>query len=403
SEGAPQRRPAGIMGRVSEGAVAAASEKTAVPETPPVEAQPQETPTPPAVPEKQPDVLEESGISSRLSEMRARRLAAQGEQSPLVGRRSAAEAPTERKEGEYPRRHMPSQEIPIPVSEDISAPTPETTTAVEPPVEENKPAETETKTDKPAVPEINVAETPPVDRSARPMGLRRSFEIQPAEAVQPSVEETPNKQPETPIAPAVEPAIPVVEAAAVPVVENETKTPPDSSAQEEKEWKLPQFMTLLEPGSDQEVDQHYLLEQARIIEDTLSSFGAPGKVVEVNSGPVITQFGVEPDYMERRGGRTRVKVSAIAALEKDIALALAAKTIRVEAPVPGKGFVGIEVPNAKAAVVSLRDVMSSEAHQKMQQKTPLAIGLGQAVDGAPVSTDLTTMPHLLIAGTTGSG
>jgi len=153
----------------------------------------------------------------------------------------------------------------------------------------------------------------------------------------------------------------------------------------------------------QKIDQQALLQQARIIEDTLNSFGAPGKVVEVNSGPVITQFGVEPDYIERRGGRTRVKVSAIAALDKDIALALAARTVRIEAPVPGKGYVGIEVPNAKPALVSLRDVMTSEAHQNGVQKSKLTIGLGQGVDGTPISADLTQKPHLLIAGTTGSG
>ncbi len=395
-EGAPQRRLTGVMGRVAEGAVAAVPESE---KTPPTPTQPQETPV--VEPEKQPDVLQESGIGSRLSAMRARQLAGQSEQPSLVGRRpDVVQESTERKEGEYPRRHMPSREMPIPVSEEIPPAPTESVAAVEAPAEVNKPADTDAKTDEPAAPEIKAEETPAVqrdpfqrhefDRPARPMGLRRSFEIQPSEKVEVKADESPDKKPEA-----------VVEAA--PAVENETKTPPDSPAQDEKEWKLPPFMTLLEPGSDQEVDQHYLLEQARIIEDTLSSFGAPGKVVEVNSGPVITQFGVEPDYMERRGGRTRVKVSAIAALEKDIALALAAKTIRVEAPVPGKGFVGIEVPNAKAALVSLRDVMSSDAHQKMQQKSPLAIGLGQAVDGAPISADLTAMPHLLIAGTTGSG
>jgi S-DNA-T family DNA segregation ATPase FtsK/SpoIIIE len=169
-------------------------------------------------------------------------------------------------------------------------------------------------------------------------------------------------------------------------------------------WSLPQFTSLLEPGNEKEIDQAFILEQARLIEDTLSSFGAPGKVVEVNTGPVITQFGVEPDYLEKRGGRTRVKVSAIAQLDKDIALALAARSIRIEAPVPGKGFVGIEVPNAEPSVVSLRDVMSSEEHQAaVTQKSKLTISLGQSVDGAPVSADLTQMPHLLIAGTTGSG
>lgn len=169
-------------------------------------------------------------------------------------------------------------------------------------------------------------------------------------------------------------------------------------------WVRPDFMTVLEEGSEQKIDQEILLERAQIIEETLESFGAPGKVVEVNTGPVITQFGVEPDYVEKRGGqRSRVKVSAIAALDRDLALALAAKSIRIEAPVPGKGFVGIEVPNAETAVVSLRDVMSSEHHQHKVAKSKLAIGLGRRVDGAPISADLTEMPHLLIAGATGSG
>ena len=98
----------------------------------------------------------------------------------------------------------------------------------------------------------------------------------------------------------------------------------------------------------------FLLDKARVIEDTLMSFGAPGKVVEVNPGPVITQFGVEPDYLESRGGKsTRVKVGSIARLDADLALALAAKSIRIEAPVPGKGYVGIEVPNDEIALVGL--------------------------------------------------
>ncbi|MCB9438342.1 MAG: hypothetical protein H6673_15305 [Anaerolineales bacterium] len=169
-------------------------------------------------------------------------------------------------------------------------------------------------------------------------------------------------------------------------------------------WQPPDFRELLQEGSNQDIDQAYLLEQARIIEDTLDSFGAPGRVVEVNTGPVITQFGVEPNYIEKRGGsRSRVKVAAIASLDKDLALALAAKSIRIEAPVPGKGYVGIEVPNSEAALVSLRDVMDSEQHDKHVTKSKLTIGLGKRVDGGAVSADLTQMPHLLIAGATGSG
>ncbi|MBN2471139.1 MAG: DNA translocase FtsK 4TM domain-containing protein, partial [Anaerolineae bacterium] len=167
-------------------------------------------------------------------------------------------------------------------------------------------------------------------------------------------------------------------------------------------WVLPDYTQILNPASEQSINDDVLLDRARIIEDTLSSFGAPGKVVEVNPGPVITQFGVEPDYIEGRGGkRTRVKVQAIARLADDLALSLAARSIRIEAPVPGKGFVGIEVPNSETSLVSLRDVIESPEFNNLDSK--LRIGLGQSVDGTPVAADLTAMPHLLIAGTTGSG
>ncbi len=170
------------------------------------------------------------------------------------------------------------------------------------------------------------------------------------------------------------------------------------------DWQLPDLRSLLNVGSESDLDREILLGRARTIEETLQSFGSPGRVVEVNTGPVITQFGVEPDYLLTRAGKkTRVKVGAIAQLDKDLQLALGAKTIRIEAPVPGKGYVGIEVPNAQAAVVSLRDVMESEPFRELQEEAALAIGLGQSVDGTPVAADLASMPHLLIAGTTGSG
>lgn len=177
---------------------------------------------------------------------------------------------------------------------------------------------------------------------------------------------------------------------------------PQGVARQRKEWKLPNTSNLLMQGSENDFDRTELLRRAKIIEDTLNSFGAPGKVVEVNTGPVITQFGVEPDYLVTRGGKkNRVKVSAIAQLDKDLQLALGAKAIRIEAPVPGKGYVGIEVPNEVAAMVSLRDVMESREFKRIEG--PLAIALGQSVDGKPVAGDLASMPHLLIAGTTGSG
>lgn len=167
-------------------------------------------------------------------------------------------------------------------------------------------------------------------------------------------------------------------------------------------WRVPEFLNVLSSGSEQDFDREALVRKARIIEETLQSFGAPGRVVEINTGPVITQFGVEPDYLVGRNNKkSRVKVGSIAQLDKDLQLALGAKAIRIEAPVPGKGFVGVEVPNDEASLVSLRDVMESREFQRI--KSPLAIALGQSVDGAPVAADLTAMPHLLIAGTTGSG
>jgi S-DNA-T family DNA segregation ATPase FtsK/SpoIIIE len=168
------------------------------------------------------------------------------------------------------------------------------------------------------------------------------------------------------------------------------------------EWVLPRLEEVLEPGDVGRADQTFDRERARLIEETLQAFGAPARVVEINRGPVITQFGVEPDFIEGRGGRrTKVKVSKISALADDLALALAAPSIRIEAPVPSKGFIGIEVPNTEVTLVALRDIMESKAYQKIRSR--LSLGLGKNVSGGAVAADLAGMPHLLIAGTTGSG
>ncbi len=167
-------------------------------------------------------------------------------------------------------------------------------------------------------------------------------------------------------------------------------------------WELPEVEEILRRGAVQRADAAFDRERAKLIEETLVSFGAPAKVVEVNRGPVITQFGVEPSFVEGRGGRrTKVKVSKISALADDLALALAAPSIRIEAPVPGKGFIGIEVPNTEVTMVALRDVMESQAFVRF--RSSLRLGLGKDVSGNPIAADLGAMPHLLIAGTTGSG
>jgi S-DNA-T family DNA segregation ATPase FtsK/SpoIIIE len=169
----------------------------------------------------------------------------------------------------------------------------------------------------------------------------------------------------------------------------------------EQAWTLPTPTDIFEGGDEATMSEDDLRGKARIIEETLHSFGVEGKVIEVNRGPTVTQFGVEPGFVMRAGKETKVKVSKISALADDLALALAAKTIRIEAPVPGKGIVGIEVPNNEVSKVALLDVIESESFQNM--KGHLRIALGQDVSGQAISADLANMPHLLIAGTTGSG
>jgi S-DNA-T family DNA segregation ATPase FtsK/SpoIIIE len=145
------------------------------------------------------------------------------------------------------------------------------------------------------------------------------------------------------------------------------------------------------------------------------------KVVQINAGPTVTQFGVEPGWdrkikqikekdssgktivREEEVGRTRVKVERITSLANDLALALASPSIRIEAPVPGKSLVGIEVPNSAFGVVSMRSVIETNSFQKILSRSSLALALGKGAGGEAVSGDLSRMPHLLIAGATGSG
>ncbi len=167
------------------------------------------------------------------------------------------------------------------------------------------------------------------------------------------------------------------------------------------QYALPDLRSILDAGSAPQVNEDFIKQRAHLIEETLASFGAPAQVVEISRGPSVTQFGVEPLFVETRGSRTRVRVSKIASLADDLALALAAPRIRIEAPVPGHSYVGIEVPNDEMALVALRDVLESETFQR--NKTPLRFALGLDVAGHPTTADLDNMPHLLIAGTTGSG
>ena len=193
-------------------------------------------------------------------------------------------------------------------------------------------------------------------------------------------------------------------------------------------WQLPAIEMLNAPIPSAS-RKHDNAARAQMIVDTLASFGVDASVVEINEGPTVTQFGVEPGWEVRYkdlqikdengrtiiGGdnrpttervetsRTRVRVNRITALQNDLALALAAPSLRIEAPVPGRAIVGIEVPNDSATVVTMRTVMETKEFQDLASKTKLALALGKGVSGVPVVADLAKMPHLLIAGATGSG
>ena len=199
----------------------------------------------------------------------------------------------------------------------------------------------------------------------------------------------------TPIDPSAMPtATPIAEGAIQP-----TRT---TSGQNVIHWKLPNVSDILDSGNAPAINEDFIQQRARLIEETLASFGAPAQVVAISRGPSITQFGVEPLFLETRGGvRTKVRVSKIASLSDDLALALAAPRIRIQAPVPGHSYVGIEVPNEEMAMVALRDILESEIYTRNTK--PLNFGLGRDVAGLPIIASLESMPHMLIAGTTGSG
>ncbi|MEM7131276.1 MAG: DNA translocase FtsK 4TM domain-containing protein [Chloroflexota bacterium] len=174
------------------------------------------------------------------------------------------------------------------------------------------------------------------------------------------------------------------------------------------EWQpqqLPRLEAVLKSW-DRVVDNDDVIRlQGTQIQETLALFGVPVSFEGVNQGPTVTQYLIRPGYEERvvKGEikRTKVKVSKIAGLANDLALALAASSVRIEAPVPGTSYVGVEVPNRTTNFVGLRDLMESETFEEKNGK--LKIALGEDVKGNAIVSDLARMPHLLIAGATGSG
>jgi len=166
-------------------------------------------------------------------------------------------------------------------------------------------------------------------------------------------------------------------------------TPPDMAM-----WEYPP-VSLLSDGPGQKADRGDVRRNASVIEKTLESFGITAKVAEVNSGPAVTQYAIEIAL--------GTKVSKITSLSSDLALALAAPTgaVRIEAPIPGRNLVGIEIPNRGLEFVTLKRMIQSDVMRKSKSKLSVALGLD--VSGSPVIADISKMPHSLVAGTTGSG
>jgi S-DNA-T family DNA segregation ATPase FtsK/SpoIIIE len=237
--------------------------------------------------------------------------------------------------------------------------------------------------------------TPIAARPARPSLFQRPADI-PAPPVAPPVVKPASKPLATPV------AVPVTPASAPKLEPAQAAEPPGAVVQEaldgfevspiHRAWPLP-ALTMLEAAVEGSITDEERRSRARVIEETLASFKVEARVVGVNTGPAVTQFELQP--------AVGVKVSKITTLEKDLALALAAQSIRIEAPIPGKNVVGIEIPNSAISTVSLREVMDSEEFE--QSRGRLKLPLGKDVSGSPVVADMAKMPHLLVAGATGSG
>jgi S-DNA-T family DNA segregation ATPase FtsK/SpoIIIE len=195
--------------------------------------------------------------------------------------------------------------------------------------------------------------------------------------------------------------------AAVPRLEVKAPASKPISMQARLPWVLPLAANIFTAGLPPEADEEELSTTARLIESTMGQHGVEVSVAEIRPGPSVTMFGLVPGW--RRTGRAqegnpqRVRVDSILAREKDLALALAAPSLRIEAPVPGESVVGVEVPNKSASVVSIRSIMESTAYTETLQRGGLSVALGQGSVGEAMALDLLRMPHLLIAGATGSG
>ncbi|PIQ77235.1 cell division protein FtsK [Candidatus Peregrinibacteria bacterium CG11_big_fil_rev_8_21_14_0_20_46_8] len=172
------------------------------------------------------------------------------------------------------------------------------------------------------------------------------------------------------------------------------KAPLQSDKDDQVEWEFPTLDLLEKTEVSEGVEDDVLKENAELIREKLEQFGIPVSMAEVHVGPTVIQYALKP--------HDGVKLSKITNLKSDLAMALAASSIRIEAPIPGKALVGIEIPNDKRYTVRLREILTSK-QWKDKEGTNLRLPLGRNVSGKPVVIDLAKMPHMLIAGATGAG
>ena len=160
------------------------------------------------------------------------------------------------------------------------------------------------------------------------------------------------------------------------------------------DFELPGLDLLNDPAKKStKIERQQLIENSRVLESKLADFGVKATVVNVHPGPLITMYELEP--------APGVKINRIVNLADDLALALRAEGIRIVAPIPGKGAIGVEIPNPKREIVCFKEIVSQEGF--LASSAPLTLGMGKDISGMPIISDLASMPHLLIAGTTGSG
>ena len=191
---------------------------------------------------------------------------------------------------------------------------------------------------------------------------------------------------------AVRPPVPINTRTSIPGIAVQTSFDIPENGSSYRAWALPS-PDLLRYSVEAEVHDDEHRNKSRLIEDTLASFKVEARVVNINVGPAVTQYELQPAI--------GVKVNKITTLDKDLALALAAPSIRIEAPIPGKSVVGIEIPNSSISTVALRDIVESD--EFVRSKAKLRLPLGKDVSGMPVVAGMERMPHLLVAGSTGSG